>query len=408
MKLTDPTVKNLRATSARQEIPDDLLPGLYLTVQPKTGAKSWQVRYRAAGKHRRMTLGRYPAMSLSAARDRARAVMLDAQSGADPAAEVRAAKQEAPRDTVAAALDDYAKRQLKKKKSGELMKRELDRFVRAELGERQLAKVTRIDLQDLIDDIADTGRGTTANRVLAYTKTFFAWAETRGLIDANPAASLKKAVKETPRDRVLSDAEILWFWRACDRVGFPWGDMAKMLLLTGQRLSEIAELTDREISGESLSFAATRTKNGRAHEVPLSIKAFDILEGIQRIKNPKGYIFTTNGMTPVQGFHKARQAIAKAMQEEAEKERGQPVEIDHWTFHDLRRTCATGMARDSRTVVIEKLLNHVSGTLAGVAGVYNRYEYAMEMRDAMDSWAARIDAILGNKSESGLQESIKE
>ncbi len=397
MKLTAPTVENLKATDKRQEIPDDLLQGLYLTVQPKTGAKSWQVRYRAAGKHRRMTLGRYPAMTLSAARDRARAVMLDAQAGADPAAEVRAAKKEAPTDTVSAALDDYAKRQLKKKKSGDLMKRELDRFVRAQLGERQLSKVTRNDLQDLIDDIADSGRGPTANRVLAYTKTFFAWAETRGLIDGNPAGTLKKAIKETPRDRVLSDDEIRWFWRACDRVAYPWGDMAKLLLLTGQRLSEIAELTEREINGESLRFAATRTKNGRPHDLPLSEKAFDLLEGIQRVKNPKGYIFTTNGETPVQGFHKARQSIAKAMQEEAEKERGQPVEIDHWTFHDLRRTCATGMAWATPTVVIEKALNHVSGSLAGVAGIYNRHAYAAEMREAMEQWAARIDAILGNR-----------
>lgn len=397
MKLTAPTVENLKATDKRQEIPDDLLQGLYLTVQPKTGAKSWQVRYRAAGKHRRMTLGRYPAMTLSAARDRARAVMLDAQAGADPAAEVRQAKTEAPKDTVGAALDHYAKRQLSGKKSGALVQRELDRFARKAWGDWQLSEVTRGHVQDLIDDIADSGRGTTANRVLAYVKTFFAWAVGRDMIESSPAALVKKPAKEKPRDRVLSNDEIRWFWRACDRVGYPWGAMGQLLLLTGQRLSEIAELTEREVNGESLSFPAHRTKNGKPHVVPLSEKAFDLLEAVQRVKNPKGYIFTTNARTAVQGFHKGRQHIAKAMQEEAEKERGEPVEIDHWTFHDLRRTCATGMAWASPTVVIEKALNHVSGSLAGVAGTYNRHAYAAEMREAMEQWAARIDAILGNR-----------
>lgn len=392
MKLKDATVKALAATEARQEIPDDLLPGLYLTIQPKTGAKSWQVRYRAAGVQRRMTLGHYPDMTLAAARGRARAVMAEAQMGADPAAEVRKAKKEKPTDTVAAALDDYAKRKLSKLKGGALVARELDRFLRAKLGETRLSEVTRANLQDMIDDIADSGRGTTANRVLSYVKAFLNWCVDRGTLDANPADKVKKPVKETARDRVLTDDEIGLFWRACDSVGYPWGPMGKLLLLTGQRLSEIAELTEAEFGGGSLRFAGTRTKNGRPHEIPLSDLAVDVLDSLPRIKNPQGYLFTTNGRTAVQGFHKGRQHIADAMQKAAGE-----AEIPHWTFHDLRRTCATCMARDAATVVVEKLLNHVSGALAGVAGVYNRHHYAYEMRNAANAWADRIEAILGNK-----------
>ena len=396
MKLTATTVKSIAPTERRQEIPDDLLPGLYLTIQP-TGKKSWQVRYRAGGKHRRMTLGKYPALGLGDARTRARDVMREAQGGADPAADARKAKRESPSDTVGAVLDDYAKRKLSKLKSGANAAQFLDRFARKEWADRPLSDIARRDVQDLIDQIADSGRGTTANRVLAHVKTFMAWAVSRDLIDANPAANVKPPAKEVKRDRHLSDDEIRWFWQACEAEGYPWGVIGKLLLLTGQRLSEIAELVEGELNGESLRLPASRTKNGKPHDLPISITAFDILEAMPRVKNPKRYLFTTNARTPVQGYDKAKKRLTSRMAEIATKDRGEIVEIPHWTFHDLRRTCATGMAKDSPVVVVEKSLNHVSGALAGVAGIYNRHAYAREMRDAVDLWADRIDAILGNR-----------
>ncbi|WP_168201274.1 tyrosine-type recombinase/integrase [Qingshengfaniella alkalisoli] len=395
MKLTDATVRSLKPTDKRQEIPDDLLPGMYLVVQP-TGKKSWQVRYRAGGTHRRMTLGRYPDKPLADARKRAREVMQEAQSGADPAAEVRAAKTEAPTNTVADALDDYEKRKLKHLKSGDLVKRELDRFVRKAWGDRQITSLERRDVQDLIDDISDSGRGPTANRVLAYTKAFLNWCCDRGVLDVNPADKVKKAVKEKARDRRFWDYEIRWFWMACEQEGYPWGPLGQLLLLTGQRLNEIAQLTESEVNGESIELASGRTKNGRPHAVPLSEMAFDIVEALPKVKNPHGYLFTTNARTPVQGFHKAHQRLADRMLEIAEEERGEPVEIPHWTFHDLRRSCATGLAAFARIEVVEKALNHVSGKLGGVAGTYNYREYTIEMRDALEAWAGEIRSYLGN------------
>src|SRR5690606_36775362 len=124
--------------------------------------------------------------------------------------------------------------------------------------------------------------------------------------------------------------------------------------------------------------ASSRTKNGRAHDVPLSEAVRGVLDGIERVTDEKGrvrYIFTTTGTTPISGFGKGTQHLRDAMQQAAEKERGEPVEIPHWTFHDLRRTCATGMARLGIPVrVTEAVLNHVSGTGGGIVAVYQRHD----------------------------------
>ncbi|NRP45536.1 Prophage integrase IntS [Aliiroseovarius sp. xm-v-225] len=395
MKFTDASVRNVKPTEDRQEIPDDLLPGMYLIVQP-TGRKSWKVRYRAGGKHRRMTLGNYPDMSLAEARRRAREVKQEAQAGRDPAAEVKAAKTQAPQNTLAQALDDYARRKLKHLKSGELVRRELDRFARKAWGERQLSSIDRREIQDLIDGIADSGRGPTANRVLAYLKAFLSWCCDRGLLDVNPADRVKKAVKEKARNRRLDNDEIRWFWMACDEEGYPWGQLGQLLLLTGQRLNEIAQLTKGEINGESIDLPRERTKNARPHTVPLSEMAFDIVEALPVVQSANGYLFTTNGQTPVQGFSKAHRRLAGRMVALATAERGEPVEIPHWTFHDLRRTCASALAFYARIEVMEKILNHVSGKLGGVTGVYNRHEYSEEMRNALEAWSGQVRGVLGN------------
>lgn len=398
MKFTDASVRNVKPTEDRQEIPDDLLPGMYLIVQP-TGRKSWKVRYRAGGKHRRMTLGSYPGMSLAEARRRAREVKQEAQAGRDPAADVKAAKTQTPQNTLAQALDDYARRKLKNLKSGELVRRELDRFARKAWGERQLSSIDRREIQDLIDGIADSGRGPTANRVLAYLKAFLSWCCDRGLLDVNPADRVKKAVKEKARNRRLDNDEIRWFWMACEEEGYPWGQLGQLLLLTGQRLNEIAQLTKGEINGESIDLPRERTKNARPHTVPLSEMAFDIIEALPVVESANGYLFTTNGQTPVQGFNKAHRRLAGRMVALATAERGEPVEIPHWTFHDLRRTCASEMGGVFVSQeVIEKVLNHASGKFGGVAGVYNHHEYTLEMRDALENWASLLKGKLGNRT----------
>ncbi|NGQ93091.1 integrase arm-type DNA-binding domain-containing protein [Rhodobacter sp. HX-7-19] len=254
MKLKATTVETLAATDKRQEIPDDLCTGLYLVVQP-TGKKSWQVRYRHGGVHRRMTLAAFPTLSLADARARARDVMAAASEGRDPAAEVKAAKApkvpkaEDNRNKIETLIGQFAKRHLKGLKSGDVVKRELDRFVVKDWGDRDIHSITKRDVIDLLDGIADSGRVVTANRIRAYLNKFLNWCVERDILPMSPATGVKPVAKETSRDRVLTDDEIRWFWQACDAEGFPWGPLGKVLLLTGQRLSEAAQMADSEIRG---------------------------------------------------------------------------------------------------------------------------------------------------------------
>lgn len=397
MKLKAATVETLQATDRRQEIPDDLCTGLYLVVQP-TGKKSWQVRYRHGGVHRRMTLASFPTLTLAAARVRAREVMAAASEGRDPAEEVKAAKAPKPeddRDKIKTLIGQYDKRHLKGLKSGDVVRRELDRFVVKEWGERDIHSITKRDVIDLLDGIADSGRVVTANRVRAYLNKFLNWAVERDILPLSPATGVKPVAKEASRDRVLTDDEIRWFWQACDAEGFPWGPLGKVLLLTGQRLNEAAQITEGEIRGDLWHLSADRTKNGRAHDVPLSDAVQAVLGAVERIEGKPGFIFTTTGTTPVSGFFKARAHLAEAIERLAAEERGEAVDIPRWTFHDLRRTAATGMARLGIPVrVTEAVLNHVSGTGGGIVAVYQRHDYADEKRQALEAWGRFVLSLV--------------
>lgn len=403
MKLTAAGVEKLRPTERRQEIPDTLCTGLYLVVQP-TGKKGWQVRYRHGGTHRRMTLGAYPVLSLAEARTRARAALAATMEGRDPAEEVRAAKAPKARDdrnTIRALVDQFEKRHLRTLRSGTAVRRQFDLHVLPVWGGKDVQEITKRDVLDLLDALTDSGHSTGANRMRAYLSKFFNWCAERDVIETPPTLSVKAPAKEKVRDRVLNDDELRWLWQACEAEGFPWGPFGKMLLLTGQRRNEVAEIADAEIKGDAWHMSADRTKNGRAHLVPLSGAVAGILDGIDRVPDESGvvrFIFTTTGITPVSGFSKGLARIQASMGAIAEKERGEPVDIPHWTWHDLRRTAATGMARLGIPVrVTEAVLNHVSGTGGGIVAVYQRHDYADEKRQALEAWARLVAEIAEGK-----------
>ena len=318
----------------------------------------------------------------------------------------KAAKLEAQlsdRDKIGTLVGQFDKRHLSGLKSGRVVRRELDRHVVPQWGDRDIRDIGKRDVIDLLDGIADTGRVVTANRVRAYLGKFFNWCVERDILDTSPAVGVKTVAKEASRDRVLSDDEIRWFWQACEAERFPWGPFGKTLLLTGQRLGEVAKITDGEIVGDLWRLSAARTKNGRAHDVPLSDAAQAVLGAVERIAGQSGFIFTTNGTTPVSGFFKARAHLHSAMEKAAAEERGEPVEIPRWTFHDLRRTAATGMARLGIPVrVTEAVLNHVSGTGGGIVAVYQRHDYADEKRQALEAWANFLDSLTAEKTTANV------
>lgn len=291
--LTTKAVEAIKPEVKRREIPDPSLAGLYLVVQP-SGAKSWALRYRYAGKPRKLTLGKWPIMGVAAARAAAFEAIEAVEHGSDPSAAKKKAKaarieaQLSERDKIKTLVGGYAKRHLASLKSGAVVKRELERHVVAVWGERDIHDVAKRDVIDLLDGIADSGRVVTANRVRSYLGTFFGWCVDRDIIASSPAQGVKPVAKEKSRDRVLSDDEIRCFWRACDDLGFPWGPLGQTLLLTGQRLGEVAGMTDAEINGDVWDMRPERTKNGRAHTVPLSEAVGGVLGGVERVKGIPG------------------------------------------------------------------------------------------------------------------------
>ena len=402
------TVKAVEALKAdpvkRQEVPDPALSGLYLVIQP-SGAKSWALRYRFGGKPKKLTLGKWPLMGVADARAAASEAIGAVEHGTDPGAAKQRAKAErrdadlSERDKIKTLVALYGKRHLSTLKSGATVQRELDRHVVAKWGDRDIQDIAKRDVIDLLDAIADSGRIVTANRVRAYLSKFFNWCVDRDVIEVSPAMGVKPVAKETSRDRVLSDDELRWFWAACEAEGQPWGALGKVLLLTGQRLSEVAGMTDGELQGDEWHLPADRTKNKRAHMVPITAAVREALDTIERIDGPAGLYHTTNGRTPLSGYNKGRGYLADRMMQIASHEAGKPVEIPHWTFHDLRRTAATNMARIGIPVrVTEAVLNHVSGTGGGIVGVYQRHDYADEKRQALEAWGKFVVLLVMGKA----------
>jgi integrase len=400
--LTDVQIKKLTTPTARREVPDGKITGLYLVLQP-SGAKSWALRYRAAGKPTKLTLGPYPTLDLANARRRAQEALGDVASGKNPAAEKKAAREAqkaasstADRvETVAASfIDKYVKRNV-----GESWAREAERLLTKEInpkfGCKRLGEVKKSDIHDLLDEIVDRGAPIVANRTLAVFRRLCNWAVERGVVDASPCDKIKVPAAEESRDRVLSDDEVRLAWTAFERLGWPFGQIAQLLLLTGARRDEIASgrWSEIDLEAKTWTIAKERSKNGVAHEIPLSDAAIAILKQLPRIGDRKdALIFSTTGLTAVSGFSRAKDAIDNVILAARGAEVGAP---DRWTFHDLRRTAASGMAGlGIAPHVVEAVLNHRSGTIKGVAAVYNRYSYATEKRQALDAWARRLEAIV--------------
>lgn len=401
MKLTAATVDRIKPTDRRQEIPDTLCTGLYLTVQP-SGKKGWQVRYRHGGVHRRMTLGGYPVLSLADARERARDALAGASEGRDPAAEVKAAKaapkpdKAAERDKFANVVDLFLRRHASHNRSGSEVEKMLRREVLGRWGDRRIQEITKRDLIDVLDGIVDRGSPITANRLRAHLNTLFGWAKGRDIIDTNPLDGIKPPAPEKARDRVLADDEIKLFWKGCDKIGPPFGPLFQLMLLTGQRRGEVGGMTDREINGTLWTIPAARSKNGDEHTVPLPAPAVDLLGGVEQIAGRAGYIFTTTGKSAVSGFTRAKDRLDAEI---AKLNEGAPVPA--FTLHDLRRTAATGMAGlGFPPHVVEAVLNHRSGTRRGVAGVYNRFTYADEKAAALEAWGRRVLALVDGKPDN--------
>lgn len=410
---TAATLEKLKPGAARRELADALLPGLYHVIQP-TGARSWAVRYRSDGASRKYTIGAYPKINLAAARELGRAALRDAAEGKDPAKAKQEARRQAQagltdRDLVGAVFEDYEKRHLStlRESTAHEIKRLFNKRILPRWKKRQMQEVGKRDVLALADAMIAEGAPVSANRMIAAVSHFFNWAVQRDIIQHSPCVGIKKPTPQKVRERVLSDSELRWLWLAGTDLKWPFGPFTKLLILTGARRTEVTELPEAELNMKARlwTVAPERAKNGIAHEIHLADLTAEILESLPRIKSKRGLLFTTTGKTPVSGLSRAKLALNAGMlkhaKEEAKRNGDDPakVTIAPWVYHDLRRTMATGMAAlGIQLPVVERCLNHVSGSFGGIVGVYQKHSFAKEKVMAFEAWANHVAALVKTKS----------
>jgi integrase len=372
MRLTVKGIEALQPSEKRREIPDDLMMGLYLLVQPKTGNKAWAVRCRQNGRPRKFTIGRYPVYGLAEAREAAARILRSISEGCDPG-RPNAGSVDA---TITQFVERHARRKYRPSTLRECM-RTLDRALAAWRG-RRLDSITKADVRDLLDTIAAPAA---SNQALKFLKRLFSWAVAEDLLKSSPLVGLQKPHAEQSRDRILADDELRRVWRAADAAGYAFGDFVKVAILTGQRPGEVSGMRREELHGDTWILPSERVKNKKSHSVPLSRQAIAIIDAAPQVSSE--YVFSYAESRPLRGFHHAKQALDKASG------------VSNWTLHDLRRTSASGLAKLGVSIaVIEQILNHRGGSLAGVAGVYIRHQFEKEKREALQLWADHVERLV--------------
>lgn len=383
---------------------DEELRGFGLKVTP-AHAKSYVFQYRMGGREthaRRITIGAHGSpWTPASARSEAERLAMMVKRGVDP----REHRLQRRREAVDLAFRPYAQRFLERYVTAEwpasydFAECILRLHVVPLLADKPLPSITRSDMSAVLDALP-TGKVALRRNVYAVVRRLFRWAVSRGDIERSPLEGFEAPSSAPSRDRVLSDNELAAVWQASTQLAYPFGPYFQLLILTGQRREEVAALNWEELDREASEWVlpAARAKNGRAHVVPLSGAAVTVLDHIGGPKWPrKGLVFTTTGSTAVSGYSKAKARLETLMQRARQSESDvTPVdELPPWRVHDLRRTLATGLQRlGVRFEVTEAVLNHVSGARGGVAGVYQRHDWADEKRAALASWSAHIEHIL--------------
>jgi integrase len=375
--LTDITVKRMKTPAKGQrDIIDKGYTGLALRVS-YGGGKSWIFFFRLSGRLHRMTLGKYPAMSLREARDAWRVARELVAEGKDP----RRSSLRADANSFEAVFRDWLKRDQAGYKSMPMVRQRIEKDVLPYWGDRTITDIVRRDVLEVIDRVLDRGTIILARRLQSHLHRLFRWAVSRDIIDRNPVSDLPKPGSERHRDRVLTDAELVTVWRAAEAEGFPYGPAVQLLVLSGARREEITKLKWSEIHGDEIVLEGARTKTGTPHHIPLSPLALKIISKLPRFMSGE-YLFGAE--KPPAGWSQARNRIDRIAKIEP-----------RWTIHDLRRTFATGLQRLGTPLqVTEACLGHTSGSRAGIIGVYQRHDYAPEKRQAVEAWGGRVAALV--------------
>jgi integrase len=369
--LTEIAVRALKPVAGKQfKVWDSTTPGFGVLVSERT--KSWIVM--RSRERKLKVIGRFPSKSLSEARLEARRLLVTPGSGSQP-----------PSPSFLEARDQFLERHgaTLRPRSLYQIKRTLTLYF---VSEKPLADISHSDVATVIEEIKKPSERAHA---LKDIKTFFSWCIPR-YVAHSPCEGLKKTQQKT-RSRVLNQYELIAVSRAAEVCGYPFGPIVQLLILTGQRRGEIGGLRRSWIDADSrtITFPSEITKNGRDHVLPYGEMVATILSALPAVGD---LLFPARGNSEktFSGYSPSKERLDKLI-----VRRNGKSPVAAWTLHDLRRTFATNLAAlGVRLEVTEKLLNHVSGSLGGIVAVYQRHDYMDEMRQAMETWEARLAALL--------------
>ena len=393
-RITKTSVDGAFASNREAFLWDDKLKGFGLKVTP-AGTKSFIYQYRLGGreaKTRRWTIGGLGnPWTPTTARDEAERLAQLVGQGIDPVA----ADRERRRLAVDLAFDRYSTKFQETCGDdgwGKLVERTLRLHVAPVLADKALPTITRSDVSEVIEQIPARQIALRRN-TFAVLRRLFRWAVGRGDLERSPCEGMETPVAARARDRVLSDAELLRVWTAAGDSGKLFGPIVRLLIATGQRRSEVSVLSWVELDQATAMWTlpGIRAKNDEENIIPLNALAVTVLDGIAGGKKwPKrGLVFATSGGKAFAMHFKGKARLDRAVAADGHDE------MPHWRLHDLRRTLATGMQRlGVRFEVTEAILNHVSGSRSGVAGVYQRHNWRDEKRTALDAWSSKLQSLI--------------
>jgi integrase len=376
-KFTELAIKSLQPEIKQKDYRDSLVTGLILRVSPG-GTKTFRFWYRFNGKANSITLGRFGVLTLAEARNKAKRAIARVAEGEDPSVP---SGSTGSGPTFEWLVTEFIKRYAKPNTSSW---RETERLLRREFSPHwaklSINSIGKANVVKILNGIVDRGSPSAANHAFSAASKLFNWAVEQGHLSQSPMFGLKKPTKAKSRERTLSDDELRKVWNAAETMGYPYGTIVQLLILTAQRRAQVSGMRwdELDLKAKTWTLTGERMKTGHKHVLPLTNRVISILEGIPRTDDRLVFP-AVSGDNSVSGFSKWKRQI--------DRQSG----VTDWTIHDLRRTAATGMAQLSVPPhVVEKILHHTSGSTAGVAGIYNRYGYLAEMREALEEWESQF------------------
>ena len=376
MRLTEISLRNLPIPQRGQKsYGDETLPGFSCRVS-QGGTRTFVLMH---GRDRQLTtIGRYPVISLAEARAEAKRLLAEQTLG----------KRRPVRVAASEALTRFLGEQTQKNSAGTVKQTEaLLRNHFPKLLLKSLEDVTTDDVTRVTDKLLEKEQPGAANHAFTAARTFLRWCVRRRYLQHSPIEGIELPAKAASRERVLTDDELKAVWSGARHIGYPFGTIVQLLILTGQRRTEIGSLQAGYLVDDTISLPHGTTKNKKGHSFPIGSLVKAALNTVPDLASltSDAFLFPAQGHreAPFRGWSKSKVRLDTK------------AKIQPWTLHDLRRTFATNLQKlGVRLEVIEGLLNHVSGTRAGIVGIYQRHNFLPEMRVAIELWEKHLQTLI--------------